>query len=171
MTFSKWIEINNKNLVKMVGNIIKNENDVMDLYQSVIEQILSKPAKADKIEDTQKVYYFIRLIKNNYYSKTSPYHYKIRKVRETYTPLDESVLESIPDTIYDETIPDIDWVKKELNTLDWFSRDLFLLYIELETITKVSKQTQIPLNSVSRYITRIKNILKEKWEYERKLDF
>lgn len=171
MTIGKWLEKNNNILVKMVGDIIKNEDDVMDLYQSVVEQILSKPDKANKIPDEQKTYYFIRLIKNNYYSKTSPYHYQIRKGKERYSPLEESVLESIPDTLYDESIPDIFWVKEQLESLDWFSRDLFLLYIELETITKVSNQTQIPMNSVSRYIKKIKDILKTKWENERKLDF
>lgn len=171
MTIGKWLEKNNNILIKMVGDIIKNENDVMDLYQSVVEQILSKPEKVNKIPDEQKTYYFIRLIKNNYYSKTSPYHYKIRKDGERYSPLDESVLEQMPDTLYDESIPDIFWVKEQLENLDWFSRDLFLLYIELETITKVSNQTQIPMNSVSRYIKKIKDILKDKWENERKLDF
>jgi hypothetical protein len=60
----------------------------------------------------------------------------------------------------------MEWVKRQLNTLDWFSRDLFLLWMELSTISKVSEQTKIPLNSVSRYINKIKRILQERWKQE-----
>jgi hypothetical protein len=55
------------------------------------------------------------------------------------------------------------WVHKQLEDLDWFSRDLFLMWLELGTITAVSKQTTIPLNSVGRYIKNIKIELKQKW--------
>jgi hypothetical protein len=37
------------------------------------------------------------------------------------------------------------------------------MWLELGTITAVSKQTTIPLNSVGRYIKNIKIELKQKW--------
>jgi len=168
MELKSWIEKNNQELYDIVKGIIKNEDDVPDLYQCVMEQILTKPEKFNKVPDDQKVFYFIKILKNNYYSKTSPYYYKMKKDISRYSPLEESSLETIVDTLYDDELPSLDWVKGQLDTLDWFSRDLFLLYIELETITKVSQQTTIPLNSVSRYIKKIKDILKTRWDYERK---
>lgn len=169
MNLNRWLEINNQELIDITRQIVGDE-DCMDLYQNVIEQLLKKPTKIEELPDDQKKFFFIRIIKNNYFSTTSPYHYQIRKGNDKKTLLEDHHYIHIEDTPYTEDIPDMDWVRIQLRTLDWFSRDLFLLWIELETITKVSQQTQIPLNSVSRYIKKIKKILKERWEYERGLD-
>jgi hypothetical protein len=164
MRFVVWVEKNNDLLLQRVRDIVTHKDDADDLYQSVIEQMLKKPEQMDNIKDEQKIYYFIRVVKNNYFSKTSPYHYQMRKPIENNYELKDNLIEDIEDIPYSEDLPDIEWVKNELQTLDWFSRDLFLLWLELNTISNVSRQTQIPLNSVSRYITKIKKILKERWD-------
>lgn len=164
MRFVVWVEKNNDILLEKVRDIVLHKDEADDLYQSVMEQMLKKPEQIDTIKDEQKLYYFIRVVKNNYFSKTSPYHYQIRKPVEKNYELQEHLIEDIEDIPYSEDLPDIEWVKNELQTLDWFSRDLFMLWLELNTISNVSRKTQIPLNSVSRYINKIKKILKERWD-------
>lgn len=164
MRFVTWIGINNDLCLNKVREIVSNRDEADDLYQSVVEQLLKKPDNIDKVKDEQKLYFFIRVIRNNYFSKTSPYHYQFRKPTERNIPIKETILEDIVDEEYSEDLPDMEWVKNELKTLDWFSRDLFLLWLELNTISNVSRQTQIPLNSVSRYINKIKKELKQRWE-------
>ena len=126
-----------------------------------MEQILKKTTLLDTLTDKDRLYYFIRVVKNNYFSKTSPYYYQHKKVSCNDVKVD--VIKDIPDEPYVEELPDMFWVHKQLEDLDWFSRDLFLMWLELGTITAVSKQTTIPLNSVGRYIKNIKLELKEKW--------
>lgn len=166
MRFVDWISKNNDMVYNRVKSIVKHKDETDDLYMCVMEQLLKQQHKIDDIKDEQKLYYVIRVVKNNYHSKTSPYHYQFRKPYEKQLPIIEDVIEQIEDVEYQETLPDMEWVKRQLNTLDWFSRDLFLLWMELSTISKVSEQTKIPLNSVSRYINKIKRILQERWKQE-----
>jgi|LauGreDrversion4_2_1035121.scaffolds.fasta_scaffold796772_2 RNA polymerase sigma factor (sigma-70 family) len=164
MRFVSWISQNNDLCLNKVREIVSNPDEADDLYQSVVEQLLRKPDKIDKVTDKEKYYFFIRVIRNNYFSKTSPYHYQYRKPSEKNIQIKEDILEQIEDEEYNDELPDMEWVKNELQHLDWFSRDLFLLWLELNTISNVSRQTQIPLNSVSRYINKIKKELKKRWD-------
>lgn len=166
MTFSAWINTHYTDAMDRVKKICPNKDEQDDLFQSVVEQLLSKPDKINETPDSQKMYYFIRVVKNNYNSKTSYYHKVYRKNQHYNTPLLEDITEDFVDEPYKETTPDMKWVHKELETLDWFERDLFLLWIEMGTLTNVSKQTLIPINSVGRYINKTKNKLQELWQRE-----
>ena len=165
MTFSKWIEINHTSMLEVSGTITKTPDEAADLYACVVEQLLNKPKKIDAIPDQQKKYYFIKVLKTNYFSKTSPYHYQYRKHTHNHIPLIDDITEGFVVEEYEETLPDMIWVEKTLNEeFDWYERDLFFLWIELGSLTNVSKQTLIPLNSVGRHINKIKIKLKEKWD-------
>lgn len=144
-------------------NIIKDRDDIDDLFHCVLEQLL-KNKKLDDMKDKERVYYFVRVVKNNYFSKTSPYYYQYKKnlAREEFKDIE--YFEETPDVEYNETLPDMKWVHKQLSHLEWFDRDLFLLWMELGSLTAVSKKTTIPLNSVGRYINQTKQMLIKKWE-------
>ena len=60
--------------------------------------------------------------------------------------------------------PSMDWIYKELENHTWFDRDLFLLWLELGTFTKVSQETTIPLNSVGKYIKETIKNLNSSWK-------
>jgi len=166
MTFFDWINQNHNQAMEKVKKICLNTDEQYDLFQSVVEQLLQKPKKINDIPDNQKMYFFIRAVKNNYNSKTSPYHKVYRKNQHHHIPLLEDITEDFVDEEYKETTPDMKWVYNQLDTFDWFERDLFLLWIEMGTLTSVSKQTLIPLNSVGRYINKTKNKLQELWKLE-----
>jgi len=164
MTFHKWIENNHSELLNITRGLVSSPEDADDLYACVMEQLLNKPEKIDDIPDSQKKYYFIRVLKNNYNSKTSPYHYQYRKPTQHHRPLLDEITEGFIQEEYEETIPDMIWVEKTLNEeFGWYERDLFKLWIEMGTLTKLSNETQIPLNSVGRQIKTIKIKLKELW--------
>ena len=165
MLFNSWLENNHTELIRITGGITKSPQEVDDLYSCVVEQLLKKSEKLDELPDNQKRYYFIRVLKNNYNSKTSPYHYQYRKPIEHHMDLIETITEGFSDDEYVETTPDMIWVEKTLNKeFNWYERDLFMLWVELGSLTNVSKQTQIPLNSVGRQIKQIKIKLKKLWE-------
>lgn len=164
MDFTEYIKINNEELIDITKRITGNHRDSMELYQFVVLQLLSKPPKED-ITDKQKKYYFIRLIKNNWFSKTSRYHYQFRK--KVYNHLEkefEDMRTDVPVEEYEEDeIPDLDWVREKLHDYGWFYRDIFLLYMELNTIKAVSSKTTIPINSCSKYINEVKDKLQHDW--------
>jgi hypothetical protein len=117
----------------------------------------------NEMEDKDRLYYFIRTLKNNYFSKTSKYHYQFRKPHLNQISFNEVYYEEIPDEEYQDR-PTMVWVREHLSELSWFDRDLFLLWVELGSLTAVSKRTTIPLNSVGRYIKQTKDRLNQLWE-------
>lgn len=150
-------------MLDVVKNIVTNQDDIDDLYHCVLEQIL-KGKKFDGIDDDQRIFYFVRVLKNNYFSKTSPYYYQYKKNPAKEDFKDITYFDTKADEEYIQNLPDIHWIHEQLTHLNWFDRDLFLMWLEMGSLTAVSKQTTIPLNSVGRYIKTTKEILKNKWE-------
>ena len=68
MNTKDWIDKNHSKLLYTTKKIVKNNNDYDDLYQSVVEQILKKTTLLDTLTDKDRLYYFIRVVKNNYFS-------------------------------------------------------------------------------------------------------
>ena len=115
MTFNQWIGENSKKMMKMVRGIVKGDDDLADeLFQSVCLQLLEKPKKVDEVPDHHKVFYFIRVVKNNYYSKTSPFMYRRVKDRNRNIQIDEG-LTSIEDVPYQEDFEYKRWVVEQLS--------------------------------------------------------
>jgi len=160
MEFDKWVQDNIHYLQRITYNITKNA-DTDDLFQSVIEQMLQRREYYNSIDEKSRVYIFVRIVKNNYFSKTSRYYYENKKQSLLSEPFDESVF-ALPD---DEPThePTLEFVYTELDKMGWFERDIFLLWIELGSLKAVSKKTKIPHNSVGRYINKTKKELKRRW--------
>ena len=161
MEINRWIELNNKMLLEITRNITK-KFDNNDLFQSVVEQLLKQKDKFDEIPDDKKKYFFIRVVSNNFHSKTSRYHYENRKGFSESLELNEQIYQTADDE--EMEYPTIQWVHKQLDEMNWFDRDIFLLWMELGSLKKVSKKTKIPHNSVGRYIKRVKIKLNNNWK-------
>ena len=104
------------------------------------------------------MFFLIRAIKNQYYSKNS-YFYR-DYVRPTGVKLDYEF--EVEDKVEPE-YPNLEWVKNRIEQLNWYEKGIFTLYIDLGTIEKVSKQTKIPLYSIRKSINKTKKFLKESW--------
>jgi hypothetical protein len=118
---------------------------ILQLYSR--EQIILKEYSDDCIK-----YYITSIMRVNYYSKTSPYHYRIRKERQKYSDLSEALnMESDQEEFEKQNIFDI--LEISYTELNWFHKSLMDLYMTLGSLKKVSQKTNIPLTSVSRYIT------------------
>ena len=163
MDLKNWITKNHTELFGLVKNITNNDPDSDDLFQSIVLQLLEKPDKIEEVPDTQKKYFFIRVVQNNYHSKTSPYQYQRQKYKNKFTELKYEQMNELVDEEMVE-YPSMDWIYKELENHTWFDRDLFLLWLELGTFTKVSQETTIPLNSVGKYIKETIKNLNSSWK-------
>jgi hypothetical protein len=152
----EWIK-NNFNELKLICKKVSRLDDVDDLLQICIELFLLNK-KVPNIPDKEKLFFFARIVKNNFYSKSSPY-YRIYKFDFNELKENDVIQEE-----YEESEITIEWVKKQLKEImktEWYFGRLFELYLEVGgSVTKLSKQTGIPINSVSRDINRTRKKLK-----------
>jgi RNA polymerase sigma factor (sigma-70 family) len=155
-----WITNNYKELLNICRKVSK-EYYCDDLFQSCIEQFI-KNKKTIDLPDKEKIYFFTRLVSNNWNSTQSPFAQTYRKYKFVETNIQE--IEKM-DVEYVEGI-DLDWVHQQIEEIkkeEWYYGRLFELYLEEGcNITKLSKRTTIPMNSVSRDINRIRKKLIQK---------
>lgn len=150
-----WLS-ENYNELKNICNKFSTPEEVDDLLHLCIEQFM-KNKKVHQVPDNEKIYFFTKIVRNQYHSKSSKYHYTYRKYQ-----FNESIEYDTPDVEYEETQFNMNWVKEELKKIDWYYGRLFELYIEEGcSVTKLSKRTTIPINSVSRDINKVRRELKQ----------
>jgi hypothetical protein len=153
---NKWIEENYSELYLICNKISRKVEE--DLCQFCIEQFISNP-KTITVPDNEKLFFFTRIVMNNYNSKSSRYHKIYRANR--FEPIDNIEL---PEKEYVEDEADLDWVitqiKEDKKTDNWYFARIFEIYITLGcSITLTSKFTTIPLNSVSRDLKKYRKQL------------
>jgi hypothetical protein len=99
----------------------------------------------------------------NYYSKTSPFYYKIRR-ENVIMSVDLSTcfdLEYEQESFESEIL--LQLMEQEYAELDWFKKSLLDLYLSLNSSMKaVSRKTTIPISSISRYFKEIRKETKSK---------
>jgi len=158
---NKWIEKNWKELYKICQYVSK-QNNPDDLCQLCVEQLM-KNKKIDLVEDDQKLFFFTRIVRNNFNSNSSPYYHTYTKHKfDEYNHNKEII-----DNHYEESEIDIEWVNKTLDEMEWYYMRLMKLFIEEgASISKLSKRTTIPINSVSRDINKVRRyLIKKRKEY------
>ncbi len=128
------------NELKGVASKFIPSKDLDDLVQEVFLYLLELPPEKLKqlIDDKQIKYYFIRLCKNNYFSKTSKYHYKYRKPVEKITFTDNKLHAKYIRYLKQDSLAlyfnvadvyDSELIDKILSELYWYERALFKLYV------------------------------------------
>jgi hypothetical protein len=159
---TNWFETN-YNKLKYICSSVSKENDNDELLHFCID-ICIHHKKFNDIEDEKgKIYFFTRVVLNNWKSNTSPYHMIYRKQR----PLIIDYNVELPNIELEEIQEiDLQWVQDEiklLKTTDWYSGRLFELYIEEGcSITKLNKRTTIPIAILSRDVNKVRKILNKK---------
>lgn len=154
-----WLT-NNYEELKLICQKISKLKDVDDLLHLSIEQFM-KNKRIPEIESNQWLFFFARIVRNNYYSKSSPYYHQ-------YTKHNSSEVHDIEliDLQYEEPIIDLSWVKhiisRDMKGDKWYYARLFELYLEVGcSIKKLSILTTIPPNSVSRDINKYRKLLRQ----------
>lgn len=157
-----WIE-KNINELRKICNSVARQNNTDDLLQLSIHQLLTNK-KIQDIPDGEKLYFFARIVRNNFNSKTSKYHKIYRKTN--FVELGSNL--DIPQEEYEEPILTIEWMLEELELLkkeDWYLATITLHFLsEGCNLTKLSKKVGIPINNLSRDIKKVKLILNKKYK-------
>ena len=160
-----WIQQNINELIKICSSISR-QNNVDDLLQVCIEQLL-KSKRIHQVPESERLFFFARIVRNNFNSKTSNYHKVYRK--NNFVELSSNI--DIPQEEYEESILSIEWVLEEVDKIkqyDWYLGQIFLLWLSRgANLTQLSKATGIPINNLSRDIRQVKSILNK--QYKEKL--
>lgn len=162
-----WLN-KNYELLKIISRRVTKEENIDDLLQMVIEQLLKNKKFLDIENEKERIYFFTRVVKNNFYSKSSPYYYEYGRHRfYDFSGNDSEYSKEAISIKTEEEEIDLDWVKRELKKIkdseEWYYGRLFELYLEVGcSLTKLSEKTTIPINSVSRDINKIRTLLRKK---------
>jgi RNA polymerase sigma factor (sigma-70 family) len=157
----KYITTNYYELFKITKKITKNHELSQDLLHEVILQLYNKGhIILQEYSNDQIKYYIVSIIRINWHSNTSPFYYKIRKESSRYVNIEE-IFDLADETQLDfEKQQLFDILEQSWCELDWFRKSLFEMYLTLGSMKKVSKQTRIPLSSISRYLKESKEQIK-----------
>ena len=133
---------------KIGGNLAE------DLFQELM-LILLEYDKEKLLSIYNKGYYkwfLVKTLTNQFNSNSSPFAKK-------YRPKE---IDFILTCEYDHNIDIlIDKIDKQLNKLHWYDRELFKAYVESGSYRKLSKQTDIPFNSISRTVNYVKTYIRD----------
>ena len=152
-------------ILKICGNDEKTE----DLLHDILLQ-LSSNTTYNSLDEKSKLFFFIRTVKNQYYSNNSLFQRTYKKyVFEEYIPNYHEKEE----VIYQER-PTMDWIEEVLDTElkenpdKWYEVGIFRLYLKHKKLEPIHRQTKIPKYSLRQTLKERKEFIKNKWiEYEK----
>ena len=160
--------INNYHKLKDVAHNIAGEKGKDDLFSFVIEELYKCDQNRIKeiIEKNQMTFYVVRVMLNQYHSKTSRYYYKYKKYYEYHTT---TTIESITADYTEYEIKDkelieerLEWIEDKLKDCYWFDAQVFkIYYIEEHSLNSFAKATGINRNTLFKAINNVKKYLKD----------
>jgi|TARA_R110002012_G_scaffold87458_2_gene216258 DNA-directed RNA polymerase specialized sigma24 family protein len=146
-----------------------------DVTQEVFMYLYEDAERLEQLIADKKIkWYFIRLCKNNYYSKTSKYYYKYNRPYKDVSFNDDIMklgLKLKSEDLY--FIQDSDMINDILSELYWYDRELFRLYVlgdndgRKYTYTSLSKKTKISRMNIYITIKKVKEYIKERLKEKR----
>lgn len=128
-----------------------------DLLHFIILELYDKEEIKLKTFDSNSIkYYITAIMRINFHSKTSPWHYKVMREFKRMDDINDEVINISVEQEEFESELMMEIMEIEYAELSWFHKSVFDLYMELESLKKVAKQTTIPLTSVARYVREAK---------------
>lgn len=157
----RYITKNYYQLLSIAKKITKGHDLHEDLLHEVILQLYDKDDIVLKgYDDNQIRYYIVSVLRINWFSKTSPFYYRVRREIQKYSELNEVLdMEDDQENFEKEIILSI--LETSFTELTWFHKSMIQMYLVLGSLKKVSNQTDIPVTSVARYVREAKNHMKD----------
>lgn len=150
---------------KLILKICGNDEKSQDLLHDILIQF-STNVKYNTLSEKERVFFFIKAVKNNYYSNNSKFQRTYKKyIFEEYIPNYHELLEDLP---YEE-IPTMDWIEETLdqelkdNPDNWYQVGIFRLYLQHRKLEPIHRQTRIPKYSLRQTLKEMKEWIKNKW--------
>jgi hypothetical protein len=163
LTIEHWTNTNYTNLLQAARNISYNSELSTELLHYSLEQLLIKPNIQEIIDSGGAQFWVVRTMLNSWRSTTSGF-YKIYRGYPNQIALDSYLDKNdIADEEYVQLEETAAKIVKELDQLDWYSKELFRIFLEEgHTISSLSRSTKIPRTSISLTINRVRKHVKSK---------
>ena len=146
---------------------IAGEKGKDDLLSFVIEELYKcdQDRITEIIEKKQMTFYVVRVMINQYHSKTSRYYYKYNKYYEfhTTTTIESITADNTEYEIKDKELIEerLSWVEDKLKDCYWFDSQVFnIYYMENHSLNSMAKATGINRNTLFKAISNVKKYLK-----------
>lgn len=149
--------------LKIVKKITNNDERSQDLLHDVLVQLYQN-YKFQNLKDSEKKWFFIRTVQNQYNSKTSPFYKQYKK--HVFREISDIEI-SDEDYIEPKTIEGVtEFLNSELekNPSKWYEIGLFKMYMEEKKIESINKKTQIPKYSIRITLNKMKKWIKQNLE-------
>jgi len=158
-----YLSTNYYQLYNIALKMTKQDPLTKDLLHECILQLYDKEVITLKNYDENSIkYYIVAVMRINYFSKTSPFHYRIRRERQIMNVDVATCWDISYEQQEFETERVYQLLEENYAELDWFKKSLLDLYLSLNrSMNAVSRKTNIPKTSISRYINEIRKIVKE----------
>ncbi|QDP63653.1 MAG: hypothetical protein Unbinned3987contig1001_29 [Prokaryotic dsDNA virus sp.] len=170
----EFLKCNYEKLQKTSTTITGGNSDSGDLLHETILILYNKIDRGiivKLINENKFIFFIVRIMVNQYHSKTSPYHKKYRKY---YEILDLNI-ELTGWKEYYLNIMQLNGIKqaqefekklhkaqKILNNLDWFDAEVFRIYHMMgHSLNSMAKETGINRNTLYKSIKNVKNKLND----------
>ena len=158
--------VDNYDKLKDIAHNIAGIKEKDDLLSFVIEELYKcdQARIREIIEKRQMTFYVVRVMINQFNSKTSRYYYKYKKFYEYHVT---RTIECIsPDTSKDNTKHKneveerLAWIEEKLKDIYWFDAEVFRIYYrEGFSLSEMQKATKINKNTLYKAIKNVKNYL------------
>lgn len=151
------------NYKKIITKICGGDEKAEDLLHDILIQ-LSTNHKFNSLDEKSRLFFFIRAVKNQYYSNNSNFKrnykkYYFEEIPTTYDPKEEEYKE----------LPTMDWIKETLeeelkrNRDFWYNKGIFELYLEHKKLEHIHRLTHIPKYSLRATLKEMKLWINNKW--------
>jgi len=123
------------------------------------------------IKKNELKFYIVRIMLNQYHSKTSPFYYKYKRYNELMNNMEGLYIYS-KDPLTKEKLKEFEikeeklkWIEKKLEGLHWFDVSVFKIYFkEGFSLNSMSRATKINRSTLGKSIRFVKNYLKNEQE-------
>ena len=158
--------VENYNKLKDAAYNITGGKGKDDLLSFVIEELYKCDQKKinDIIKKKELTFYIVRVMINQFHSKTSRYYYRYKKyyeyhvsgITESISP-DNSVSHQEEKELVEKRL---EWVEDKLKDCYWFDAECFRIYYkELHSLNSMAKATKINRNTLFKAINNVKKYL------------
>jgi len=159
LTFDQFISEEYNNLILASKKITNYDHLSEELLHECLFDLVQKNNLQEIVDSGGCTFYIVRMLLNNWRSTTSRFY---RTYREPSGNIED--LADIPDNEYVETEEEIaNEIEKILGNLAWYDQSLIKILVdETQTISSLSRQTNIPRTSISLSVNRTrKYVIKE----------
>ncbi len=161
---NKYLAENYNKLKDVSYNITNGKGEdllsfvILELYKCDQEKL------TEIIERNQMTFYVVRIMLNQYHSKTSRFYYKYHKYYEYHTT---TTIESITadNTEYNikekEKVEEkLAWIEEKLEDVYWFDAEIFRIYYrEAFSLNQMAKATKISRATIYKAVKNVKEYL------------